>query len=175
MVEISSRILLHIGLQIVGVVTIIDGVCRALATWGTLPSSQGMMPIGMKVVSILIPLFVLAAGIYLVVGTKSLTDKLYPDDEIIDSKKDIFSLSMKITGMVLLVKALPDAVQIISSLIYIKAASPVMDNAVQLEFIYTKLASTLLYFIFGWYLIKGGQLFVRLAFHHARDTEEIIG
>lgn len=176
MVEISSRILLHIGLQIVGVVTIINGVCHTITTWGTLPSSQGMMPIGIKVVSILVPLFILAAGIFLVVGTKSLTNKLYPDDdEKIDSSKDIFSLSMKITGMVLLVKALPDAVQIISSLIYIKATSPVMDNAFQLEFIYTKLASTLLYFIFGWYLLKGGQLFVRLAFHHVRDTKKIIG
>lgn len=174
MVEISSRILLRIGLQIVGVITIITGICHTIATWGTLPSSQGMMPMGILVVSILVPLFILAAGIYLVIGTKSLTEKLYPDEEeLLDSSQDIFNLSMKITGMILIVKALPDAVQIFSSLIYIKASSPVMNNAVQFEFIYTKLVSTLLYFVIGWYLLKGGQLFVRLAFHNTKDKSTV--
>ena len=174
MMGISSRVLLRIGLQIVGVITIITGICHTIATWGSIPYSQGMIPIGMKVISILIPLFILAAGIFLVIGTKSLTEKLYPDEEEkLDSSQDIFSLSMKITGMVLLVKALPDAVQILSYLIYIKASSPVMSKALQFEFIYTRLFSTLLYFIFGWYLLKGGQLFIRLAFHHARDKKEL--
>lgn len=173
-VEISSRVLLRIGLQIVGVVTIITGICHTIAIWGNLPSSQGMMPMGIKVISIIIPLFILAAGIFLVIGSESLTKKLYPnEEEKIDSSQDIFNLSMKITGMVLLVKALPDAVQILSYLIYIKASSPVMNNSVQFQFIYTELVSTLLYFVFGWYLLKGGQLFVRLAFHHARDKKRI--
>jgi hypothetical protein len=176
MADISSRVLLRIGLQIVGVITIITGISRAIATGGSLPSIQGMMPIGMKVVSILIPLFTLAAGIFLVSGTKSLTEKLYPDEkETLDSSQDIFSLSMKITGMVLLVQALPDAVQILSSIIYIKATSPVMNNSVQFQFIYTEIVSTLLNFVFGWYLLKGGPLFVRLAFHHEGDEKEVSG
>jgi hypothetical protein len=46
------------------------------------------------VVSILIPLFTLAAGIFLVIGAKSLTEKLYPDEEEkLDSSQGIFSLS----------------------------------------------------------------------------------
>ncbi len=176
MVEISSRVLLRIGLQIVGVITIITGICHTIVTWGNLPSSQGMMPTGMMVASILIPLVTLAAGIFLVIGTKSLTEKLYPDEEEkLDSSQDIFSLSMKITGMVLLVQALPDAVQILSSMIYIKATSPVMNNSAQFQFIYTELVSTLLYFVFGWYLLRGGQLFVRLAFHHSKDKKIITG
>ena len=170
--EISSRVLLRIGLQIVGVITIITGSCQSIATWGNLPSSQGMLPMGIMAVSILIPLFTLAAGIFLVIGTKSLTEKLYPDEEEkLDSSQDIFSLAMKITGMVLLVKALPDAAQILSSLIYIKASSPVMNNSLQFQFIYTELVSTLLYFVFGWYLLKGGQLFVRLAFSSCPDKK----
>ncbi len=170
MMEISSRVLLRTGLQIVGVVTIITGICHAIAIWSSLPYSEEMMPMGILVVSISIPLFTLAAGIFLVIGTKSLTEKLYPDEEEKpDSSEDIFSLAMKITGMVLIVQALPDAVQILSSLIYIKASSPVMNNSVQFQYIYTELVSTLLYFVFGWYLLKGGPLFVRLAFHHARD------
>jgi hypothetical protein len=170
-VDISSRTLLRIGLQIVGVITIINGVCSAIVYCGSIPSSEGMVPIWAKVVSILVPLVIVAAGIFLLIGTKSLTDKLYPNDEKIDSSRNIFRLAMKITGMVLIVKSLPDAVQIISNVIYIKATSPVISTTVQYNFIYTKLASTLLYFIFGWYLIKGGQFFVRLAFHQARDKE----
>ena len=172
--EISSRVLLRIGLQIVGVITIITGICHAIAIWGTLPASQGMMPLGILAVSILIPLFTLAAGIFLLIGTRTLTEKLYPDaEEKPDSSQDIFSLAMKITGMVLLVQALPNAVQILSYLIYIKASSPVMNTSSQFQFIYTELVSTLLYFVFGWYLLKGGQLFVRLAFHQASDEKKI--
>jgi len=172
MVEISSRVLLRIGLQIVGVITIITGICQSIATWGNIPSSRGMLPMGVTVVSILIPLVTLAAGLFLVIGTKSLTEKLYPDEEEkLDSSQDIFSLAMKITGMVLLVKALPDAVQILSNLIYIKASSPVWNNSVQFQFIYTELVSTLLYFVFGWYLLRGGQLFVRLAFSSYPDKK----
>ena len=168
-VEISSRILLRIGLQIVGVITIITGICNALGTWGSLPSGQGMMPIGIKVVCIIVPLFIIAAGIFLVIGTRSLTEKLYPnEEEKLDSAQDIFNLSMKITGMVLIVKALPDAVQILSSLIYIKNSSQVLDTTGQFQYIYTEIGSTLLYFVFGWYLLKGGRFFVQLAFHNAR-------
>ncbi len=174
--EISSRVLLRTGLQIVGVITIITGICHTIATWGNLPSSRGMLPMGALVMSILIPLVTLAAGIFLLIGTESLTEKLYPDEEEkLDSAEHIFSLAMKITGMVLIVQALPDAVQIVSSLIYIKASSPVLNNSVQFQYIYTELVSTLLYFIFGWYLLKGGQLFVRLAFHDAGDEKHNAG
>ncbi|MEA4926876.1 MAG: hypothetical protein VB084_16405 [Syntrophomonadaceae bacterium] len=174
--EISSRVLLRTGLQIVGVITIITGICHTIATWGSLPSSRGMLPMGALVISILIPLFILAAGIFLLIGTKSLTEKLYPDEEEKpDSSEHIFSLAMKITGMVLIVQALPDAVQILSSLIYIKASSPVLNNSLPLQFIYTELVSTLLYFTFGWYLLKGGQMFVRLAFNNAGDEDNNAG
>lgn len=176
MMEIPSRVLLRTGLQIVGVITIITGICQTIATWGSLPFSQDMQSIGVMVICILIPLFTLAAGVYLVIGTKSLTEKLYPDEEEkLDTCQDIFSLAMKITGMVLIVRALPEAVHILSNLIYVKATSPVMNNSVQYQYIYTNLTSTLLYFILGWYLLQGGQLFVRLAFPHADDEKRIIG
>ncbi|MGI5920177.1 MAG: hypothetical protein ACOX6I_00320 [Syntrophomonadaceae bacterium] len=74
---------------------------------------------------------------------------------------------MKVLGAVLIVQALPDAVQVLSNLVYIKSVSPVWDTDVQRQFIYTRLLSTILYFIIGWHLLKGGQLLVRMAF---RDT-----
>ena len=170
MLEISSRALLRIALQIIGVITIISGIRQSIVYWGSIPYSQGMTPTGIMALSIVIPLFVLAAGIFLVMGTKSLTEKLYPDDEEkLDSSQDIFSLAMKIIGMVLLVQAIPDAVQILSTIVYIKASSPVLNNSLQLQYIYTNIVSTLLYFGFGWYLLRGGELFARLAFHNARD------
>ncbi len=49
MMEISSRVLLRTGLQIVGIVTIITGICHAIAIWSSLPYSEEMMPMGILV------------------------------------------------------------------------------------------------------------------------------
>ena len=104
-------------------------------------------------------------GIFLLVGTKRLAAYLYPDDEEkLDSAKSIFNLAMKILGIVLVVRALPDAVQIISHIIYMKSLSPAISSEVHQQFIFTRLASTLLYFALGWYLVKGGQFLQRIAF-----------
>ena len=174
-VELSSRALLRIGLQVLGVITIINGLCNVIAFGGILPSSEGMMPLAAQVFNIMIPVVTLAAGIFLLVGTKKLAAYLYPDDEEkLDSAKSIFNLSMKILGMVLVVRALPDAVQIISHIIYMKSLSPAISSEVQQQFIFTRLASTLLYSAFGWYLVRGGRFLERIAFSdlHGEDHND---
>jgi hypothetical protein len=40
----------------------------------------------------------------------------------------------------------------------------VWNTDAQHQFIYTRFLSTLLYFIFGWYLLKDGQFLVLMAF-----------
>lgn len=162
--ELSSRVLLRIGLQVVGVITIINGICQTIAIGGIIPFSEDMMPPAAQIMNILMPLVIVAAGIFLLVGTKKLAEHLYPDDEeTLDSARAIFNLAMKILGMVLIVQALPDTVQIISNIIYLKSVSPAIFTDLQQEFIYTRLLSTLLYLIFGFYLVKGGRLLERIA------------
>lgn len=163
--ELSSRVLLRISLQVVGVITLIDGICHAIGVGGIVPFSRDMMPLAAMITSILIPLVSVAAGIFLLVGTRKLIANLYPDEEEKpDSARAIFNLAMKVLGMVLIVKALPDAVQLLSNIIYIKSINPVFNTDSQQQFIYTRLLSTLLYFIFGWYLVRGGKFLERLAF-----------
>ncbi len=163
--ELSSRVLLRIGLQVVGVITIINGICHTIAIGGIAPFSEGMMPLAVQIVNIIIPLVTLAAGIFLLVGTKNMVQYLYPDDaEKLDSARAIFNLAMKILGMVLIIKALPDAVQLLANIIYLKNISPAINSDLQQEFIYTRLISTLLYFVFGCYLVRGGQFLDRIAF-----------
>jgi len=163
--ELSSRVLLRMGLQIVGVITIINGICHTIAIGGIVPFSDGMMSPAVQIINIIIPLVTLAAGIFLLVGTRKMVQYLYPDDaEKLDSARDVFNLAMKILGMVLIVKALPDAVQLLANIIYLKNISPAINSDFQQEFVYTRLISTLLYIAFGWYLVRGGQFLDRIAF-----------
>ncbi|MEN6328619.1 MAG: hypothetical protein ABFD18_20725 [Syntrophomonas sp.] len=161
---LSSRVILRTGLQVVGVVTLIKGVAYAIVAWGGIESSQGLSQ-RLQIMNALVPLFLIVAGVFLVIGSKSMVEKLCPDnEEKPESGEAIFSLAMKILGAVLIVQALPDAVQVLSNLIYIKSVGLVWDTDVQRQFIYTRFLSTFLYFIFGWYLLKGGQLLIRMAF-----------
>lgn len=171
---LSSRVLFRTSIQITGILTIIKGISNAIALVGTVPTSREMIPLALQISSVLIPVFIIAAGVFLLVGSKNMVKKLYPDEnEKPDSGEAIFRLAMKILGAVLIVEALPDAVQILSNLIYIKSISPVINTDVN-QFIYTRLLSTILSFIIGWYLIKGGQLLVRMAFSDNKKSNDTL-
>lgn len=158
---LSSRVLLHTGLQVVGVVTIIMGIAGLIGVAGIV-TSQEMMAKGLQFAAVLSPAFVLAAGVYLTIGSKGLVQKLCPDsEEKPGSGEALFILAMKVLGAVLVVKALPDAVQVLSNLMYIKSLGPAWSYS---QFIYTNGLSTLLKFIIGLYLLKDGKLLVYLAF-----------
>ena len=172
--ELSSRTLLRIGLQVVGVITIINGLCNLIAFGGIIPPSEGMMPLAAKITNVMVPVVTLAVGIFLLVGTKRLAEYLYPDEEEkLNSARAVFNLAMKILGMVLIVRYLPDAVQIISHIIYMKSLSPAISSDIQQQFVYTHLGSTVLYFAFGWYLVRGGKFLERIAFSniHVEDNK----
>ncbi len=171
--DLSSKVMLRVGLQLVGVITVINGVVQCIVSWGSLygswgshlPSTEGMMPPWILITSIAVPLIVLGAGLYLLLGSKGLADRFYPDEEEkLDSARSIFILAMKVLGLVLIVQALPDAVQIITSFMYIANMNAALDFRAQSEFFYNRLLSTLLRFAIGYYLLVGGQLLLRLAF-----------
>lgn len=161
---LSSRVLLRTGLQVVGLVTFIKGITYAIASGGGIVSNQGIA-LRLEILSALLPVFLMAAGLFLIIGSQPIVEKLYPDsEEKPDSGEALFCLAMKILGAVLIVQALPDAVQVLSNLIYIKSVGLVWNTDAQQQFIYTRCLSTLLYFVFGWYLLKDGQFLVLMAF-----------
>ena len=163
---------MHTGLQIVGLVTIIKGIVNLIAVCGTILANQEMMLLGLHVSAALAPTLMVAAGVFLIIGSKGWVEKLYPDnEEKPESGEALFILAMKVLGAVLIVQALPDAVQILSNLVYLQSVSPIWNTDVQKQFVFTHLLSTLLYFIFGWYLLKGGHFLIRMAFKDTKDDE----
>lgn len=161
---LSTRDLLRVGLQVLGVVAILIGLSKLLAIIGIITVGQEM-PLGIQIATVLEPAIILAAGLFLTIGSKGIVIKLYPDsEEKADSGEALFILAMKILGAVLIVMALPIAVKVISNLIYIKSVSPIWNTDFHKEYIYSNLLPSILYFIFGWYLLKGGKLLVRMAF-----------
>lgn len=163
--KLEPRAVLRVGLQIVGVLTIIESLGRILGTVLVLTDGSQPMPALLLLGSIIIPIIILIAGIFLLIAPRALLDKLYTNEkDTIDSARTVFDLAMKITGMVMIVKALPDASQILSNIIYIKFISPAISTHVQSQFIYDHLISMLLSLIIGYYLLKGGPILERLAF-----------
>lgn len=158
---LSSRVLLRTGFQVVGVIFIIMGLAGLISVVGAV-ISQEMIPWVMQIAAILTPVFVLAAGVYLTIGSKGLVEKLYPDsEEKPESGEALFVLAMKILGAVLIVTALPILVQVISSFIYIKSFGTTWSQG---QIVYVQGPSTILKLIIGWYLLKDGKLLVDLAF-----------
>lgn len=169
---LSSRVILRTGLQVVGVVTIINGFQQAIAASGIILANQESTDLGIQISTILVPLVIIAVGIFLTIASNALVAKLYPDSAVVpDSGEALFVLAMKILGAVLVVQALPEAVRLLSDLIYIKSVSPVWNTDVQSQFIFTHLLSTLLYFILGFYLLSGARLLVRWAFPDAGGND----
>lgn len=163
--RVSSRVILRTGLQVVGVVTIINGLNQAIATLGIVLSSRENLALGIQISSVLVPMVIILMGIYLTIASNGIAARLNPDSAVVpDSGETLFVLALKILGAVLVVHALPDAVQLLSNVIYIKSVSPVWNTGVQSQFIYTHLISTLIYFGIGWYLLRGGRLLVVWAF-----------
>lgn len=158
---LSSRVLLRTGLQVVGVIAIVMGVAGLISVVGVVISEE-MQPLVLRFGAILAPVFILAAGVYLTIGSKGLVEKLCPDsEEKPESGEALFVLAMKVLGAVLIVTALPILVQAISSFIYIKSYGPVWSQG---QIAYVQGLSTLLKLIIGWYLLQDGKLLVDLAF-----------
>ena len=77
---LSSRVLLRTGLQVVGVIAIVMGVAGLISVVGVVISEE-MQPLVLRFGAILAPVFILAAGVYLTIGSKGLVEKLCPDSE----------------------------------------------------------------------------------------------
>ena len=158
---LTSRVLLRTGLQVVGVVAIIRGITMLIGMVGVVAGPE-MLPWITQIAAILSPTVILAAGVYLIIGSKGLVEKLCPDsEEEPESGQALFVLAMKVTGAVFIVMALPDLVQAISNFIYIKSYGPAWTEG---QIAYVQGLSTLVKLIIGWYLLRDGRLLVDLAF-----------
>ncbi|MGE5389574.1 MAG: hypothetical protein ACM3PE_00775 [Deltaproteobacteria bacterium] len=165
MMGMSYKGWLSVGLKVLGTITLINGMVQAVLQWSSLADLQGQPAPWMLVCSIVVPIVTLGAGLYLLLGTRKLVSRLWPDQEDeLESEKAVFKIAMKIMGMVLVVQALPEVVRLISNGLYIYSVSTVWDTSMQHGFIYEKLLSILLQLLIGCYLLFKGAWLQKVAF-----------
>lgn len=124
--------------------------------------------------ALLYPLALILIGFYLLTGTRALVRKIYPeqDPKAFESVRTVFKLAMKITGMVLVVYAAPELLRIFSSLLYIGYYQRFgIDASAQQLIAAERSLATLVSLLFGFYLLKSGDFFKRLAVKDPVDDE----
>lgn len=175
--NVSPKQCFRVALQVIGILTIINGICSAFSSWAYVVASlhtvEFHQPWSWMVGNIGTPIVMLMAGAFLLFGTRNLVNKTYPnEDKRLDSDVKLFDLALKIAGTVLIVQNLPQVVQILANLIfiYVLGANPIMDTERQIDLIIGRVFSTTIFVIFGWYLLRGGKWFARIAFPGELDA-----
>jgi len=137
-------------------------ICGAfLSFWGQEETSQ----ISQFIPMFLSPVVMLIIAAVLMKNIESIAEKAYPvetEDDI--NEVGVFNLAMKITGLVFMVWAIPELVQIISKLCYISYLAPSIYHQEQTMYVADHLPRSLLFLLLGWYLLISGRLFTKMAF-----------
>lgn len=112
----------------------------------------------------------LIIAVALIKNAESIAQRAYPVETMEDiDEVGLFNLAMKVIGLVFMVWAIPDMVQIICKFLYISYLTPVWSHETQTMYIVDHLPITLLFLILGWYLIKDGSLFTKMAFEKKNE------
>lgn len=161
--------IIAVGLIILSVRDMVS-ICGAfLSFWGQEENFQ----IGQFIPVFLSPVVMLIIAVLLMKNVDSIAEKAYPvetEDDI--NEVGIFNLAMKITGLIFMVWAIPDLVQIISKLCYISYLAPSIYHQEQTMYVADHLPRSLLFLLLGWYLLKDGRLFTKMAFKRKNDKPD---
>lgn len=132
-----------------------------LSYWGQEEYSQ----IGQFAPMLLSSVVMLIIAASLMKNVERITEKAYPVETTEDiNELEIFNLAMKVTGLVFMVWAIPDAVQIICKFLYITYLVPSLSHQSETMFLVDHLPMTVLFLILGWYLLTDGRWFAKMAF-----------
>lgn len=137
-------------------------ICGAfLSFWGQEENSQ----IGQFIPMFLSPVVMLIIAAVLMKKVDSIAEKVYPVETMEGiNEVGIFNLAMKVIGLIFMVWAIPELVQIISKLCYISYLAPSIYHQEQTMYVADHLPRSLLFLLLGWYLLKDGRLFRKMAF-----------
>ena len=125
-----------------------------------------------QLITIIYPLALILIGFYLLAGIPERIKKLYPEFDVpaMESSRTVFKLAMKITGMVLVVYALPELLSIFSNALYIGYYQGMGINTSDQQIVVAeRTLATLVSLLLGFYLLYGGRFFERLAFKGSDD------
>jgi hypothetical protein len=172
--KLSASDLFAAGIRIIGILAIIKAIMVLIMT---VPSLFGHhypdWAMYQQIMTLVYPLALLIIGIYLLNCTGRLVKKFYPEDEEIatESAQTVFSLAVKITGMVLIVYYVPDLLRVLTNALYIGYYRPLgIDTFEQQLLVAERSLAMLVSILLGFYLLHGGRFFARLAFKN-KDSE----
>lgn len=164
------------GARIIGILTIIKGIQVIIMTVPSLFVMFGQnspeWAAVQQLITIIYPLALILIGFYLLAGIPERIKKLYPEGDVpaMESSRTVFKLAMKITGMVLVVYALPELLNILSNALYIGYFQRMaISTSAQEMIVAERTLATLVSLLLGYYLLNGGRFFERLAFKGSDD------
>ena len=132
-----------------------------LSFWG----QEGDSQIGQFIPMRLSPVVMLIIAAVLMKKVDSIAEKAYPVETMEGiNEVGVFNLAMKVIGLIFMVCAIPELVQIISKLCYISYLAPSIYHQEQTMYVADHLPRSLLFLLLGWYLLKDGRLFTKMAF-----------
>lgn len=164
--------------RIIGILAILKGIQVFIITFPTILGLVGKSvpdwALSQQIMALLYPLTLILIGFYLLTGTRALVRKIYPeqDPKAFESVRTVFKLAMKITGMVLIVYAVPELMRILSSVLYIGYYQRFgIDASAQQLIVAERSLATIVSLLFGFYLLKSGDFFEHLAFKEPVNDE----
>ncbi len=176
--NLTAADLFATGARTIGILAILKGIQVFIITFPTLLGLFGHnvpdWALSQQIITLIYPLALLLIGFYLLTGTRTLVEKIYPEEDLkaFESVRTVFKLAMKTTGMVLIVYAVPELLRIISSVLYIGYYQRFGIDASAQQFIAAERSlATLVSLLLGFYLLKSGDFFKRLAFKEPVNDE----
>jgi hypothetical protein len=174
--KITAFDLFAAGARIIGILTIIKGIQVIIMTVPSLFVMFGQnspeWAAVQQLITIVYPLALILIGFYLLAGIPERIKKFYPEGDVpaMESSRTVFKLAMKTTGMLLVVYALPELLNIFSNALYIGHYQRMAINtSAQQMIIVERTLATLVSLLLGYNLLNGGRFFERLAFKGSDD------
>lgn len=137
----------------------------ALLSYWVQVGQEGNSQMGQFIPMLLSPVVMLIIAAVLMKNVERIAEKVYPVETMDDiDEVGIFNLAMKVIGLVFMVWAIPDLVQVISKSCYISYLAPAISHQEQTMYIVDHLPRALLFLLLGWHLLKDGRVFTKMAF-----------
>lgn len=122
---------------------------------------------------VIYPILLFVIGISLLKGGEAMVQWAFhdSDDESDNHSGVFFILLMKVSGLVLMIIAIPRTFQIISNLLFVSSANTV-NTSNQEMFIVQNLVTTIINLLLGLYLLRSGKLFYRIGFVKQNEEDD---
>jgi hypothetical protein len=178
----QPKALFYAGLKIIGVLTIIWSFTHVVLVISQFYSvyNQPDMVTGNDlryfrfslIFQVIYPIILFGIGITLLKKGENIIRFAFRDsgEEGESHTAALFTLFMKLAGLILMIYAIPKAFQIISNIMFISSVSS-LNTSSQTMFIIQNLAITVINLLLGYYLLRSGKIFYNLGFAKQEDED----